>query len=218
MRKLLFLAVAAAIAPATAQAQAQTAVAPFFYVGAEGGADNFELSADLDLGDFDPGLAGYSASLDGLSGNGVAGGLYAGYQVPFGGGFVAIEGFGRLSSAGMKVSASDGIDTALLKVEAKETYGGAARFGMKFARSNAVYARVGWLNTRFKGTVDDGVDRISESETEDAIQYGGGLETMVGPRMSLRAEYTVSDYGEAGLGNGVSLDNGSFSAGLTFRY
>ena len=59
---------------------------------------------------------------------------------------------------------------------------------------------------------------MSESETEDGFQYGVGLESMIGSKLALRAEYVINDYGSAGLGEGVSLDNGSFRAGLTFRY
>ena len=188
------------------------------YFGAEAGVDNYELSASGDLGAIDPALTGIDASLDGLSGNGVAGSVYAGYHANFGGGFAAVEGFVGLSDASMGLSVSDGVDTISVSARAKESYGVAARVGAKLGRSAAVYARGGWVNTRFKVSASDGVDTFSDSETEDGFQYGGGLEVMVAPKMSMRAEYVISDYGSAGLGDGVSLDNGSFKAGLTFRY
>jgi hypothetical protein len=40
----------------------------------------------------------------------------------------------------------------------------------------------------------------------------------IATNVSLRAEYIVSDYGSAGLGHGVSLDNGTFRAGLGFQF
>lgn len=216
MKKYLLVAAAAALFPISAQAQEARSYGLYF--GAEAGVDNYELSADVDLGDFDSDFDGVTAEFDGLSANGVAGGIFAGYQAPLGGSFFAVEAFGRLSDATMKASFSDGTDTGFLKAEAKESYGAAARFGVDVGARSAVYARVGWINTKFKVTASDGTDTFSESETEDGIQYGGGIETAIGPRTSLRAEYVVSDYGQAGLGDGVSLDNGAFSAGLTFRY
>lgn len=188
------------------------------YVGAEGGVDNYELSASGDLGDIDPTLAGLDASFDGISGDGIAGSIFAGYHMNFGGGFVALEGFVGYSDASMGVSVSDGVDTISLTAKARESYGVAGRIGAKVSRGTAVYARGGWVNTNFKTTLSDGVDTFSISETEDGFQYGGGLETMIGPKIALRAEYVISDYGSAGLGDGVSLDNGSFKAGLTVRY
>jgi outer membrane immunogenic protein len=215
-----YISLAAILLAAPAAAQAQDTAAPFqgFYAGIEGGYDNYELGADIDLADVDPSLAGTTASFDGLSANGIAGGIFAGYQFGFGGAFAAIEGFGRLSDAGMGVTVSDGTDTGFLKAEARESYGAAARLGLKVARSSGVYARVGWINTKFKTTLDDTVDVLTASETEDAIQYGAGIETMVGPQMSLRAEYVFADYGSAGLGSGVELDSSSFNAGLAFRF
>lgn len=188
------------------------------YIGLEGGMDNYELSADLDLGAFDPALAGSSVALDGLSGNGVMGNAFAGYQLPLGPGFVALEGFVGLSDASMSASVSDGVDTVSIKAQAKESYGAAAKFGMRLNNSTGLYARVGWLNTKFKVSASDGVDTVSDSETEDAIQYGAGLETMVAAKMALRFEYLIADYGEAGLGDGVDLDNNGFRAGVSYRF
>lgn len=188
------------------------------YFGAEAGVDHYELSASGDLGVIDPTLAGIDASFDGLSGDGVAGSIYAGYHMNFGGGFVAVEGFAGYSDAGIRYSESDGVDTFSLSARARESYGLAGRIGAKVSRGTAIYARGGWVNTNFKVSASDGVDTVSDNSTEDGFQYGGGLETMIGAKIALRAEYVVSDYGSAGLGDGIGLDNGSFKAGLTVRY
>jgi outer membrane immunogenic protein len=217
MRKIIATTVLLAI-PGVVHAQDRADAFSGFYAGIEGGVDNYELGADIDLGDLDPDLAGASVVLDGLSGDGIAGGAFAGYQVGFGSAFAALEGFARLTSASMELSGTDGVDDFLLKAEAKESYGVAARLGVKVARSTGVYGRLGWVSTKFKTTLDDTFDVYTARETEDAIQYGAGVETMVGPQISLRVEYVLADYGEAGLGDGVSLDSGSFSAGLGFRF
>ncbi|MDZ4308264.1 outer membrane protein [Allopontixanthobacter sp.] len=214
MKNAVILAPIALLLPSIGHAQSDAVL----YVGVEGGVDNYELNAEGDLGIFDPSLAGTTASFDGLSGNGATGKIYAGYQVPFNGGFGALEAFGGYSGASISASLSDGVDTYSAKIQARESYGVAARAGVKVSNSSAVYARLGWVNTRFKGTIDDSVDVFTDSSNEDAIQYGAGLDTMIGPKTSLRAEYVISDYGDAGLGSGVSLKNGAFHAGLSFRF
>lgn len=217
MKKYVSLAALLLALPTMAHAQEATSFQGF-YAGLEGGVDNYELSAGLDLGDLDPTLAGGSAVIDGLSADGVAGGAFAGYQYGFGAGFVAVEGFARLSTAKMTAYFDDGVDSLLVKAEAEESYGIAARAGVKVANSTAVYGRVGWINTKFKLTLDDGIDALTASQTEDAIQYGVGVETMVGPKTSLRVEYTMADYGDAGLAEGLNLDSGSLSAGVAYRF
>ena len=215
MKKVAF-AVPIALCGATA-AQAE----PFsgIYAGVEAGMDNYELSADLDGGAFDPTLDGANIALDGLSGDGIVGGAFLGYQASFDGGlFVAAEGFGSFSDADMSLSVSDGVDTIGITAKAKETYGVAGKLGFRVNTSTGVYARLGWINTKFETTLDDGIDTITVGETEDGIQYGAGLETMIGPRTSLRFEYVRSDYGSADLGNGVSLQNDAFRSGLAFRF
>ncbi|QKG71952.1 outer membrane protein [Erythrobacter mangrovi] len=214
MKKMLLGAALAVACPSVAHAQDGSEGAwSGFYFGAEAGVDNYELSADTDIAD-----TGFDASFDGISGDGVAGGVFAGYHMGFTGGFLAVEGFAGLSDASMGASISDGVDTFSLTAKAKESYGIAARLGAKVSRSTAVYVRGGWINTKFKVTLSDGVDTLSESETEDGFQYGAGMETMVGANIALRAEYVISDYSGAGLGDGVSLDNGSFRAGISLRY
>lgn len=61
--------------------------------------DNFELKGDaLPVGGFD-------VSLDGLSGNGIAGGAFVGYDLSLGSGFVGIEAGASISGAKMSASA-----------------------------------------------------------------------------------------------------------------
>ena len=129
------------------------------YIGVEGGVDSYELSAAGDLGLIDPDLSGLDAEFDGLSGDGVAGAVYAGYHMGFAGGFLAVEGFLGYSDASIDFSVTDGVDTISLSAEARESYGVAARVGAKVSRSTAIYARGGWINTNFKVSASDGVGK-----------------------------------------------------------
>ena len=119
--------------------------------------------------------------------------------------------------ASVSISATDGVDEIDANIKAKESFGAAARFGVKVNNATGIYARVGWLSTNFKATIDDGVDAYSDSESEDAIQYGVGLETMIAEAVTLRAEYLRASYGDQGI-DGLSIDNNNFKAGLAFRF
>lgn len=188
------------------------------YVGVEGGWDNYEVAADdADLG----GLLGFDSvgSFDGISGDGLVGGVFAGYHYGMDSAFVAVEGFASFSDASISTSYSDVDYSYSAKVQARESYGAAVRVGLKVNSATGVYVRGGWVNTNFKASERDSDGyRFSFDETEDAIQYGVGLETMIGPKMSLRAEYLMADYGEAGLGDGIKVDSNGFKGGVAYRF
>lgn len=213
MKKLLPLALAAVLVAPAAHAEGFQGL----YAGVEGGFDNYEVKVDdIDISY----LTGFEStgSFDGLSGNGAMGGVFAGYHLGGSGStFFAVEGFAQLSDASMSISATDGVDTISASIRAKESFGVAAKAGVKVNNATGLYARVGWLSTNFETKINDGVDTYKESETEDAIQYGAGLETMVSDNISLRAEYLMADYGDQGI-DGLSIDNNNFKAGLAFRF
>lgn len=183
------------------------------YFGIDLGHDNYELKAnDFSFGGLD------NVSADGLSGNGVAGGIVAGWDVSMGEGFVGLEGNANYSAAKISISGRDGVNTASAKIQARESYGISARAGIKASPSTAVYLKGGYLGTRFKGTITENGVSDSDSDTKGAFLYGAGLETAITDMVSLRAEYTVADYGDADLGQGVSLKNSNFRAGLIYRF
>lgn len=212
MKKFIMIALATVAFAAPAHAEGFQGL----YAGIEGGYDNFEVKVDdVDISEF----TGFESegSFDGLSGNGVMGGVFAGYHLGSGNTFLAVEGFAQMSDAAMSVSATDGVDTISASVRAKESYGAAVKAGIKVNNMTGLYARVGWISTNFETKLNDGVDTYKESETEDAIQYGAGLETMLSDTMSLRAEYLRASYGDQGI-EGLSVDNNNFKAGLSFRF
>lgn len=206
MKKLFAVTAAAVAFTGTAQAQSFDGA----YVGAAIVRDAYEVQAE------DINLGGATLSADGLSGNGVGGQIFAGYTADLGGGFVGIEANGSLGDASISISAT-GVGSA--RVRARESYGISARGGFKLTDSTGLYARVGWQNTRFKATLDDGTGAVSESSTEDALTYGAGLETAIRENVSLRVEYTIEDYGDAGLElDGLKVENNKLSLGVAFRF
>ena len=151
--------------------------------------DNYELSADLEFEDPETGDSA-RASIDGLSGNGVVGGLFLGYQIASPRLFGAVEGFISQSDAdisqsdadiSMSAGINDGVNdyNARIKAAAKESWGFAARLGTRVNTMTGVYARLGWVNTELKVS---GSCRIpdycegsgSAEETQDAVQCGAG--------------------------------------------
>lgn len=206
MKKLFAVAAAAVAFTGTAHAQSFDG----FYIGASVVRDAYEVQGnDIDLG-------GATLSADGLSGNGFAGNIFAGYDVDFGAGFIGVEANAGLSDASISASVS-GFGSA--RVRARETYGVSARLGYKLAENTGLYARGGWQNNRFKATLSDGVDTFSSSDRENAYTYGAGLETLVRDNLSVRVEYTVEDYGDAGLDiDGLKVENNKLSLGVALRF
>lgn len=141
MRKILVLATSAAFAAVPAAAHAEAFSGP--YVGVELGQDNYELKAKgVDASEL-IGFEGVEANLDGLSGNGAVGGIYAGYDYALGSIFVGLEGNLNISGAKLSASFTDGEDTLGFRIKAKESYGVAGRLGVKAAENVGVYAKLG---------------------------------------------------------------------------
>lgn len=183
-----FVILAAAAAAVATPAMAEPFAGP--YVGAEVGLDNYEVK---------------DTGIDGLSGNGIVGGVYAGYDMPLGTNlFAGVEVNASLSGA--KSTYDDGVDVA--RVKARETYGASARLGYMLNDSTALYGRAGWANTKFKASLN-GVS--AGSDHDDALVLGAGVETRLGAATSLRLEYNRVDYSDF-------IKNNQIKAGVGFRF
>jgi outer membrane autotransporter barrel domain len=191
MRKFV-LALAASAAFAT-PAMAEPFSGP--YVGIEAGLDNYEGSAEdlFTAGD----------EFDGISGNGVVGGVFAGYDIAAGNAFFGIEGKASLSDA--EASYDDSVDT--LGIRAKETFGLSARAGAMVNDSTGLYARIGWANTRFKVNLNG----VTDSDDDDGLVLGAGLQTRLGANASLRVEYVRTDYNDF-------IKNNAVLAGVAYHF
>ncbi|NIJ15637.1 outer membrane immunogenic protein [Sphingobium vermicomposti] len=186
------------------------------YVGAQISRDAYEIKAeDVDLG------GGATLSFDGLSANGVGGGLYVGYDYALSNAvFFGVEANANLSSASLSADLGGLADA---KIRARESFGLSARLGYMLADNTGVYARGGWQSTKFKSSLSDGVDTFTTKTTQDALVYGAGLETRVGAQTSIRVEYLIEDFGSAGLNrdlglNGIRVDNNKLSLGISYRF
>lgn len=116
-----------------------------------------------------------SGALDGLGFSGVGATAFAGYNLPIGAStFVGAEANIDLNTA----------DTA--GVEAKWGWGVGARLGTKLNDSTAIYARAGYARSK--------IEFLGVSGWGDGVRYGAGLETGLTERVSLRAEFTQTNY------------------------
>ena len=215
MRKIIALAAAATLGVNT-PALAESFSGP--YVGAELSRDSYQINGDnLDLG-----IA--TASASGLGADGIAGGVFAGYDLRLGGGFVGVEANFDYSGAKLGVSGSDGVNTAEASVKARESYGVSGRAGLLVNDNTGLYAKLGWRATRFKSeAIENGTSLFADTRTKSAFVYGAGLETSVSEKVSVRVEYTVADYRSAGLNadfgvTGISVKNGKVAFGVTGRF
>lgn len=205
-----------AIVAGTSCAHAETFSGPF--IGAQISRDAYEVKAEgTDLG-----IA--ALDLDGLSGNGIGGGLYVGYDYALSNSvFFGVEANANYSGASISASLDDGTNSVSGKIQARESFGLSGRLGAMIADNTALYARGGWQSTKFKASAFDGVDSYGTKTMQDALVYGAGLETRIGAQTSIRVEYLIEDYGSAGLNkdlgaNGIRVDNNKLSLGISWRY
>lgn len=211
-----FATVALAVVAGATSAHAETFSGP--YVGAQISRDSYEIKAEgTDLG--------FAAlDLDGLSANGIGGGLYVGYDYALSNTvFFGVEANANYSGASLSAELTDGTDSINGKVRARESFGLSGRLGAMLSDSTAVYAKGGWQSTKFKLNAFDGVDSYKAKDTQDALVYGAGLETRISAQTSIRVEYLIEDYGSAGLNsgldtNGIRVDNNKLSLGISMRY
>ncbi len=214
--KKIFVAAAVCAAATSMPAFAQVFSGPF--IGAQLSRDAFEVKTEgTDIG-------GGALSLDGISANGVGGGVYAGYDYAFSdAAFFGVEANLNLSSASASAKVEFEGDSIGAKIQARESFGASARLGYMIADGTALYARGGWQSTKFKLSVNAGGDGFTAKDTQDALVYGAGLETRIGAQASIRVEYLIEDFGSAGLNrdldiNGIRVDNNKLSLGVSYRF
>lgn len=168
------------------------------YVGVAAVRDAYEIEGELLLG----------PDIDGLSANGYGASLYAGYDLPLTAKvFVGLEANATLTSSALTIGFGD----EQVQLKARESFGFSSRLGYKVTDATAVYARVGYQNTKFKVVVSDEDFGENASSNEEALVYGAGLETSLGSKTSLRAEYTVEDFDS-------SINNSKLSVGISYRF
>lgn len=166
-------AVAAAWAPGSAFAESR-------FKGTYAGAQLSLESSALDVKS-----AGLSA--DDLHISGINGGLHAGVNTVLGvrdGPILGLEGSFSVNGAEGSVTAPGD----RVSIHSRYTYDLSGRLGYTPADETLLYGRLGWARTKFSGLEPGRRTHL------DGVRFGGGVEQMIDADVSVRAEYTRTEY------------------------
>lgn len=142
--------------------------------------------------------------------DGVLYGIGAGYDIQRGNTVFGLEA--ELTDAETKecIGSATATDPRICAKAGRDLYIG-GRAGFVVGNSTLLYAKAGYTNGRYKGTVDDGTAVFSDANNLDGIRLGAGAEYAIGPNSYLKAEYRYSNY-EQGIERHQAL------AGFGFRF
>lgn len=133
-----------------------------------------------------------SVSAAGESKEGVAYGVTAGYDIPFGNGmFVGVQATAADSTTKECVGAPD--DRLCLRTG--RDLSAAARLGAQVGERSKLYVLGGYTNARLRLTYDDGFGRENiGSGNADGFRVGAGGEYNINANLFVKAEYRYSNY------------------------
>lgn len=184
MKSSLFsIAIVAALGAAT-PAQAETYDGP--YVGVTAGWERGEVASKIDAVP----LAGEVAR-DAL----VLGG-YAGYNYKVASKIVVGAEAGFSATVDDRISATSAGQA--LTIDPRYSFDFSARAGYLVTDKALAYVRGGYANNRVRTTLATAGGAVRASDNVDGWQVGGGFEYAISDRISARAEYRYSDFGNTG--------------------
>ncbi len=127
------------------------------------------------------------------AGQGLTGGLFAGYGHTFGDLYLGVEGEVELSNANWNIERDP--TGRIYSVEKKELVGGAVRAGYVLNDSVLLYLRGGVVGTDFQNEYRTGGGGVvDQSEFQVGARYGGGVEFALDETFRMRLDYTRSAY------------------------
>jgi len=138
-------------------------------------------------------------------------GVYAGYDREFGrivvGGELGVS-FGTDDA----INAANGI--ARYRIDPRRSFDVSARAGYLITPKTLVYARGGYVNEQVRTTLTPPAGSVSRSDDRNGWLAGGGLERVLLPHLSVRAEYRYVDLSD-GFGK---WDRHQVLTGITWRF
>lgn len=193
-----------------------------FYIGVGLGYDAYKIRQSTSTS-----RAGVTTSLNPpLSAKGWNGSLFAGYGQYFDYFYIA----GEILASASNAQATWGSGTSLgnsfnTKVNARGSYGISILPGVRLNNTSLLYGRIGYLRTDFKdnqfGTIAGVLHyNNSNSQWKNGFNYGLGIETLVYDNLSLRGEYTYTQYGSFSSSSVTSFtpSNNQFVLGLLYHF
>lgn len=151
-------------------------------------------------------------SLDGIAGDGLMGGIFAGYDYQFGPRTVV----GVELNAGMaRVKSTGAFGSSSASARLDHTYGASGRIGWLAQPETLLYLRAGWTRGRFSGKANASGRKIDAN----GLLTGIGMETRLNAATSLLLEYRHVQFAERKIGTTnvrPALDAGS--VGVAWRF
>jgi len=154
------------------------------------------------------------------AGQGMTGGVFAGYGQTFNNIYVGgeIEGeFGNTNWAQER-----GPTGRTYSVEKVHTVGIAARIGVVLDEHALLYGRAGVVQTRFENDYEVGSHHVTPAVDLSGTRFGGGVELAVDDEWFLRFDYTYTSYDEYNVDYVSEIDSfenqeNLFRIGIVFR-
>lgn len=193
-----------------------------FYVGVGVGYDSYRIHQTTSADDVDPvnnTIFDTSTLSMNHSATGWMGGLFAGYGRYFDWFYLGAELNANTSDAETTFTTSTNItnpaSSYYVKMKARTSYGIALLPGIKVNDSSLLYARLGYLRSNFKVTETytnpyDANTAITQSSSDwrNGFNYGVGIETYVAENVSVRGEFTHTQFNSTSVSQGItSADN-----------
>lgn len=189
-----------------------------FYGGVKGGHDMGVTELTLNDGAVGPGTFNF----DGFGSNGFSGGVFAGYDRQIGSMFVVgAEAGASASTINHKISVDMSGTSGSIKIGTLSTVNARFRAGVLVNPATLIYGFGGFARNDMYVELSDGVDTMGESMTVDAVEFGGGAETWVSERVSLRGEFAVSlseDLANLGDYGSLKKTGATGSLGAVFHF
>lgn len=101
-----------------------------------------------------------------------------------------------------------------LNVDPRYSFDLSARAGYLVNSKTLVYARGGYANQRIRNTLETDSGAVRSSDNLDGWTVGGGVEYAITPKISARAEYRYSDFGQ----NGGDFDRHQTLVGVSYNF
>ena len=174
------------------------------YVGIQGGYE----STKADVTDTGQGAFAGINFKDQISLTGANGGLFAGYGKKFDNLYLGGEIEGSLSGADSKTSLTTGAGTITMNLEHKYDYGASIRAGMFPTKDTLIYGKVGFVRGEFKDT------SVNFTKTVNGLRFGIGSETAIAPNLSVRADWSYTDYSKASYTDATQVGTANPSSNL----
>lgn len=204
-----------------------------FYFGAAAGYDTYRIVSDVDFLSTVFNNTAFESDPR-LSANGPVGGAFMGlghYFSSFYNTYLGFEIFGNGSGAGtdsellVYSSLASSVTKYSSDMQVKSNYGLSLLPGIKLNNATLFYVRLGYNWTNIDVNEYVFVNKIFVANsiydvTSSGFNYGLGIETAVVPNVSLRGEYTHTDYSNFStyVGSKVSPADNQFMLGLILHF